>query len=461
MDKDTTARISFARNNCFVDTGEAIRVSGTVLSKIKKEEMKVRKYLVILLALTMAISVMSGCSGSDDTTTVASEQTVAESDADDAQGESEDAAELTLEEKIAEAAQMSNEELYEKAKEESGTMMVYSTTSLCETALNNFLAEYPGLSAQYSSVGEADMFTKLTTEIGTSAEGADMVLLQNAYRMENELISEGKLLNYFPEMYADVVDAQYQNPTVMCFSPKLFLYNNTGGELDLNNVWQLTEEEYKGKIFFKDPSTEPVGMNFLVMLTGDEWAAKLADAYKEYYGEEWSADSGFTNAGYEFLDGFLANCNYTYAADGGIAEGVSTGAAGNVGLFVFSKLRSDSVTRENLNVAAYYANDGKGLTGFSGFMYPTYAQLCADTDMPYTSCLFINWILSEEGFSAWNNSSNMGVYSPNTSIALVPDDTGLDREITYWLDCLVIEDGAVVAEKYPEAYEFISLRLNQ
>lgn len=419
-----------------------------------------KKYLAILLALVMAVSVMAGCSGSDDTTTEAPKQTVEDNKGND--GKNDDPAkELTLEEKIAAAAKMTNEELYEKAKEETGTMSVYSTTSLCETALNNFLAKYPGLSAQYSSVGEADMFTKLTTEIGSSAEGADMVLLQNAYRMENELISEGKLINYFPEMYAEVVDAQYQAPTAICFSPKLFLYNNTGGDMGLNNVWQLTEDEYADKIFFKDPSTEPVGMNFLVMLTGDDWAAKLADAYKEYYGKEWSADSGFANAGYEFLDGFLANCNYTYAADGGIAEGVSTGAAGNVGLFVFSKLRSKSVTRENLNIAAYHANDGKGLTGFSGFMYPTYAQLCADTDMPYTSCLFINWILSEEGFSAWNNASNMGVYSPNTSIALVPDETGLDSEITYWLDCLVIEDGVVVAEKYPEAYEFISLRLNQ
>lgn len=413
-----------------------------------------KKYLATLLVLAMAISVMAGCSSPKKETTETTKPTI------ETPKESDIPKELTLEEKIAEASEMTNEELYEKAKEEAGTLLIYSTTSLCETALNNFLEKYPGLSAQYSSVGEADMFTKLTTEIGTSAEGADMVLLQNAYRMENELISEGKLLNYFPKMYADVVDAQYQAPTAICFSPKLFLYNNTGGDLGLSNVWQLTENEYKGKIFFKDPSTEPVGMNFLVMLTGDDWAEKLADAYQEYYGKEWSADSGFTNAGYEFLDGFLANCNYTYAADGGIAEGVSTGAAGNVGLFVFSKLRSGSVTRENLNVAAYFANGGKGLTGFSGFMYPTYAQLCADTDMPYTSCLFINWILSEEGFAAWNNASNMGVYSPNTSIALVPDETGLDKEITYWLDCLVIENGEVVAQKYPEAYEFISLRLN-
>lgn len=40
------------------------------------------------------------------------------------------------------------------------------------------------------------------------------------------------------------------------------------------------------------------------------------------------------------------------------------------------------------------------------------------------------------------------------------DDTGLDKEISYWLNCLVIEDGITVAEQYPEAYEFISTRLS-
>ena len=54
----------------------------------------------------------------------------------------------------------------------------------------------------------------------------------------------------------------------------------------------------------------------------------------------------------------------------------------------------------------------------------------------------------------------MGVYSPNVDIELVPDDTGLDKEISYWLNCLVIEDGITVAEQYPEAYEFISTRLS-
>lgn len=421
-----------------------------------------KKIISLILAVLMIVGMLSACGTSQPDPTEPSVAPTSAPDATPTDAPTEppvDPMALSTEEKLAYAAALTDEELYELAKQESGTMSVYSTTSLCETAMANFLTKYPEVSGVYSSVGEADMFTKLTTEINSAAEGADMALLQNAYRMENELISEDLLLNYFPDQYKDTVAEEYWDPCAILFVHKLFLYNNTEGSLGLDNVWQLTEEAYKDKIFFKDPSTEPVGMNFLVMLTGDVWAEKLAEAYEAYYGKAWSADSGYANAGYEFLDGFLANCNYTYAADGGIAEGVSTGAAGNVGLFVFSKLRSASVVRDNLNIAAYAAEGGNGLAGFSGFMYATYAQICADTDMPYTCALFINYILSEEGFAAWNNENNMGVYSPNTEIALVPDATGLDKEITYWLDCLVIEDGVVVAEKYPEAYEFISTRL--
>ncbi len=422
-----------------------------------------KKLGALALSFTLALGLIAGCNSNDpkESQTAKTDQTETSTTTDQGEtGSLEDPMALSTEEKLAYAATLSNEDLYELAKKETGNMMVYSTTSLCETAMNTFLEKYPDVKGAYSSVGEADMFTKLSTEIGSAADGADMALLQNAYRMENELISEGLLLNYFPEMYKETVSEEYWDPCAVLFSQKIFIYNSTGGDIDLNNVWQLTEEAYADKIFFKDPSTEPVGMNFLVMLTSDEWADKLAEAYKEYFGKEWSKDSGFENAGYEFLDGFLANCNYTYAADGGIAEGVSTGAAGNVGIFVFSKLRSDSVVKDNISIAAYEANDGKGLTGFSGFIYPTYAQICKDTDMPYTASLFINYILSEEGFAAWNNENNMGVYSPNTAITLVPDKTGLDKEISYWLDRLVVEDGVVVAEQYPEAYEFISTRLS-
>ncbi len=362
--------------------------------------------------------------------------------------------------KLAEAAKMTDEDLYAAAKTEKGTMVIYSTTSLAAKTVETYLAAYPELSVTISDVGEADMFTKLSTEVNSAAQGADMALLQNAYRMKNELISEDLLVNYFPEKYKDVVAAEHQDPTAILFVSKLLFMNKTGDAKNLTNVWELTEEAQKGNIYFKNPEDEPVGMNFLIMLTSDEWNAKLEAAYKDFYGADWANQANYKSCAYEFLDKFLANCNYTYSADGGICTGIADGNPGSIGLFVFSKLRTNENARNNLQICAT-ANDGAGIEGFAGFMYPTYAQICADTDMPYTCALFINYLLSEEGGAAWNNENNMGTYLANASIPLVPDATGLDKEVDYWLERCVIEDGAYLAEHYAEVYEYIAMRIAQ
>ena len=426
------------------------------------------KRMAIVLALALTLSCFTGCGEKGAPASNASEPAAAQSTeateekAAESSGPAQEEPEFDteIEKTLYEASKMSDEELYAKAKEEKEKTVVYSTTSLAATAVESFLAKYPDLTIEMSDVGEADMFTKLSTEIGSAADGADMALLQNAYRVNNELISEDLLFNYFPEALKGDVDENYQNPAAILFVSKLIFMNNSNGSAeDLKNVWQLTEAAYKDKIFFKNPADEPVGMNFLIMLTSDEWNKKLSDAYKSYFGEEWNNTAEYKSCAYEFLDKFLANCNYTYTADGGICGGIAEGEPGSVGLFVFSKLRTNEVARANLQIAAT-GNNGAGIEGFAGFMYPTYAQVCADTDTPYTCALFINYLLSEEGGAAWNNEDNMGTYLANKSIALVPDATGLDKEVDFWLDRCVIEDGEYLAANYADVYEYIASRIN-
>ena len=424
--------------------------------------------LAIVLAGVLVLSCLSGCNGKEapsGASDQAATKEVFESSLNDSSDDSvataaEPTFETELEKTLFEASKMTDEELYSHAKEEKEKTVVYSTTSLAANALETFLAKYPDLDIEISDVGEADMFTKLSTEIGSAADGADMALLQNAYRMNNELISEKLLYNYFPQILNEVVDPYYQNPASILYVSKLIFINKSDPSVeDLKNVWQLTEPAFKDKVFFKNPADEPVGMNFLIMLTSDEWNTKLSEAYKSYFGTEWNNTAEYKSCAYEFLDKFLANCNYTYTADGGICSGIAEGEPGSVGLFVFSKLRTNEVARANLQIAAT-GNNGNGIEGFAGFIYPTYAQICADTDTPYTCALFINYLLSEEGGAAWNNADNMGTYLANTTIPLVPDSTGLDKEVNFWLDRCVIEDGEYLAANYAEVYEYIASRIN-
>ena len=138
-----------------------------------------------------------------------------------------------------------------------------------------------------------------------------------------------------------------------------------------------------------------------------------------------------------------------------MATGIASGAGGNLGLFVFSKLRKvDEADRGNLTVRQFE----EPIEGFAGFMYSIYATVFSDTDCPYTCALFINYLLDEAGFAgpkSWNSSQ--GYYSPNTSIEK-PNDIE-DEAYSYWAECLVVEDQEFIYDNYAKVYEFISVRV--
>ena len=361
---------------------------------------------------------------------------------------------------LAAAATMTNEELYAKAQEEMAAgaqLNFYSTTSFAEKAAANFMAAYPALEGKvvYAEIDDVETYTILTNTIGSGVkDSADMALTQNGSDLKTYLLDDGLSYAYFPKALEDAVPEQYRDPAVITFINSLMIYHNGAGSVNLTNVWELTEEKWNGKVFFKDPTNETVNINFLIMLTSPEWTERLEKAYESYYGKAWEKGE-YESAAYEWIAGFLKNVNYTYTSASKMAAGIASGAPGNMGLFVFSKLRKvDEADRGNLTVVQF-END---VDCFSGFMYPVYATVCKDTECPYTCALFINYLLSEEGFAgekSWNSSQ--GYYSPNTTI-LKPDDVD-DQPYEYWQDKLVFEDLQYIYDHYIEVYEFIATRV--
>ena len=366
----------------------------------------------------------------------------------------------TVEEALAAAANMTNEELLAKAKEEiaaGAQLNFYSTTSFAEKAAANFMTDYPELADKvvYAEIDDGETYTILGNTIGSGVKNsADMALCQNGPDLKTNLLDDGLAFNYFPASLADVIEEQNQYPTVVTFINSLFIYHNGNGSINFTNVWELTEPEWSGKIFFKDPTKETVNLNFLMMLTSPEWSDRLAAAYEARYGKAFEAGE-FKNAGFAWIDGFLKNVNYTYTSASKIATGIASGNPGNMGLFVFSKLRKvDEADRGNLTVVQF-ENE---VDGFSGFMYPIYATVAMDTDCPYTCALFINYLLTEGGFAgpkSWNSSQ--GYYSPNVTIEKPADIE--DEAYEYWSTRLVFEDLEYIDENYIDIYEFIAVRV--
>ena len=347
---------------------------------------------------------------------------------------------------VAEGEMLSHDALVEKALAESGTFVVYGNTSRIATAAEDFAALY-NIPLESSNLKDQEIYTKLRNENGNAA--ADMVMIQDGAQL-TDAIDEGLVINFVPSEVKDVLDEADQQPALVHqYINKLFIYNNLGDSVPaIHNVWELTAPEMKGNVIFKNPESEKVNMNFLVMCTKDEWADKLAEAYKAWKGED--IDLGeYKNAGYKWIAEFLDNVTFG-KSDTSIAEEVSQEtAAGKIGLFVLSKLRSSSVLTDNLTVAQYDATaSGYAVEPFAGFMYPMYTMINTKATRPYTGMLFIEYLMTQEGFQPWGKS--IGAYSPNSAIAVNEGDLTID----VWKNTLVMEDADYILENF-EVEDFI------
>ncbi|MCH5151778.1 MAG: hypothetical protein J1F65_03875 [Clostridiales bacterium] len=363
---------------------------------------------------------------------------------------------------IEDGQKMTTAELIAKAKEEKGEFNAYGNTSRIAAAMTGFLAKYGeelGLdssTAHASKQSDSQIYTLLTNEYISSnnSKAASMVMIQDGaqlvlYREQSKILQ-----NYVPSTMKDKVDENDLVPLVHQYINKLFMWNKTGKGADLvvNNVWQVVDDDFmQGRtIYFKSPVNEQVNMNFLIMLTKDEWANKLAAAYKALYNKDIVLDSDCPNAGYQWVKAFVKKASFAINSDTTICEDLNkSDNAGNLGLFVLSKTRD--LTTNNLQVAAWkeVENQLVSVNPFAGFMYPMYCQLASNGPRPYTAMLFINYLMEEDGFEPW---AEWGAYSTNPDIAIQQGD----RELSFWRNTLVIEDASYISNKKASVSDFVS-----
>ena len=367
--------------------------------------------------------------------------------------------------KVAAAQNMTDEELIALAKEEGGKFIAYGNSSRIVDAMNGFVTKYGtqiGLSssnATASKLDDSNIYQTITTEATAvdKSSAASMVLVQDSATLSQYREQTTLLTNYVPKGMSNVMTESDMVPLAHQYINKLFIWNNTGSNVpSFTNVWELTESKYAEKIYFKSPTSEQVNMNFLIMLTSDTWSGKLETAYTAWNGSA-ATDVGegktYPTYGHKWITEFLNNCNFTINSDTTIAQSLSDpDNAGNMGLFVLSKLRDSSVIADNLQVAAWANKTGETYTKiepFAGFMYALYAQIVTNGPRPYTAMLFVNYLMTEEGFSPW---ASMGGYSANSSIPV----TDGDSELSFWRDTLVFEDGAYIKSVKTEMVDYIN-----
>ena len=389
----------------------------------------------------------------------------------------------SVEDVIAEAQKLTLEELFKKAIEESNGKRfdAVGNSSRGKSVLPLFVEELQKIDPSYKldyeggwqQPKENKIFDQLTEDINGANHVMSMTLIQDGNQIQSKMLDTGLLLNFVPKEWSEaegVAKEGNENPLALQTLNKVFMFNNLG-EKTYKNMWDFVREGEAP--LFMGVNSEPVGKNFLYMMTNDKYATIAKEAYEAWDGKnaeddeliesmkEDAADLGLTgdNVQYGLAWVYLWCEKYNEETDDGPICNtlVTTSAKDQAGLLVYSKLRSVEETAEssvnNVTVAAYQ----DGYVGIGGYAYKHYLMLTKTSPLPWTSCALIAYMTTtQEGFKAWGK--DMGGYAPVPACMQDHSKDGYvdgvdtypaknDRGYDWWLNegKLVVEEPAYCA----------------
>lgn len=290
----------------------------------------------------------------------------------------------------------------EEAAKKEGSVVVYSNSSKIEKLIEPWNELYPDI--KLAGGDTDDIAVKMAAEQQAGNVVGDVWFNSDGHLLYGEFVPNQWLWWYTPPGVV-IEDASPERPFAMARrSVDVVGYNNeirTEG-CPVNNWWQFTEPELKGKFFMEDPLSDSSTTAKIALFV--QHADDMAAAYQELYGKEWTTDEAYSsdleNAGYLFLKKLAQN-------EPGIQPGGDEvdSAFATLGMnpdvepgYGWTGLSSYEATLEGeLAMGPCY-----GLKPVVGVLKSSYLGIANNAPHPNAAKLFIKFALTEAGFDPWN-----------------------------------------------------------
>ena len=311
---------------------------------------KFRKVMALSLAGLMVLGTV-GCGSSSDTadtaaSTAASTAEAAASEADPNEAAAE-GGELTEWEESSGIfnTDETDEELYEKAKEE-GSVTIYSISSRTPKVVEAFNEKYPGVVAESFDISTNELLEKVSREYDAGQHVADVVHIKDMDgSLYNEYVKAKKFYNFKPaDIFSHIDETLTETQTPLYIEMTQLFYNGEAySECPITNIWQLTEEEWKGRIVMQNPQDNVSWGAWMTGFCCGDTPDQLAAAYEELYGTPLELDAECENAGYQFIMDLFENEPVYASSSDEVAEAVGTKGQENppIGFCASSKVRKN------------------------------------------------------------------------------------------------------------------------
>jgi iron(III) transport system substrate-binding protein len=281
------------------------------------------------------------------------------------------------------------DKLIAAARTEPGITVYDQTGKVVDTA-KAFAAKY-GLEATGVKV-ELGAIDKVLRENESGNVIGDVVINEDLPTYAVELLDQGVLVNWVPGDLKGSIKPQDQYPLTVHYGPMGWAYNNqTHSNCPVSNIWQLTDEEFNGRVAIADPLSNPkYPYWFNSMALNDD--AALRSSYKELYGTDLTTDQ--PDAAHEWVKRFAENNPKLTQTDEEVSEAV--GAPGqkepSFGPMSMAKFR-------NVAKKGYHLVLCDGMKPWALQSFPSAIAYASKTKSPNAAKLYIHYMLTEEGFA--------------------------------------------------------------
>ncbi|MFY7066963.1 ABC transporter substrate-binding protein [Nocardiopsis changdeensis] len=322
-----------------------------------------------------------------------------------------------------------HEELVELATEE-GSVTVYSFTSRIASVEEAFEAQYPGIDLIGHDIASSEQITRLRSESQAGSPSADVAYISDAPVVVTELVAGGILRNYVPPRLAETVPQEYREPLLANrLSTKILMYNEEAHPdgSPVRNLWQLTEEEWNGRVVMVDPSVRGDYLDLMAEIV--HRSDEMAQAHREHFGTEVVLDEGVENAGQQFIKDLYANGLVLVDDTDNVNQAV--GATGQddppVGITSYSDRRDNEEEGWALQASL-------GTVPSPGITFPAYIGMVNGARNPAAARLVADFLMgdgSETGGPAYEPFYVPGDYPVRTDMA-EPADAAPLEELGAW-----------------------------
>ena len=310
------------------------------------------------------------------------------------------------------------------AAKQEGPITIYDETGKVTKIAEAFTAKY-GIPATGVKM-ETNLIDKVKRENESGNIIADVLAVSDPATVYTELLKDDIVTNWVPGDVYDKLPEEARYPYLTSGNWIWWTYNPSvyGDTCPVSNIWELTEESYRGLVAMPDPEARSI-YEMMWNQAARDHADLYEKAYEERYGEPLKTDQ--PTAFHEWLHRLAQNSPGVYKSDEEVSEAV--GAPGQakppIGQMYAAKYR-------NVADKGYSLKPCESLKPYIAMPSPQTIVYASKSKSPNAAKLYIHFATSQEGMDFITGDGKRS-YNPDITVASDPFDiTGLiDQAMPY------------------------------